>query len=356
MKFLRDNAIILPMTKNNPPALSRACVIIPNWNGQEDLRACLMALRKQSVAVDVIVVENGSIDGSYEMLTADFPEVEIVLNATNLGFAGGVNSGIRPALAKGYEFILLLNNDASPDPNWTKRLMEAADRCPDAGIISSLILSSDGKYIDTSGDQLTVWGLAYPRERNNPAPTKFESGYIFSACAGATLYRSSLFKKIGLFDEIFFAYYEDVDISFRAQLAGQKVWYEKSAVVYHGIGRTSGKIKGFTTYHSLKNIPLVLIKNMPAHLLWRVAPRFAVAYISFIFSAVQRGQTLYALKGVVMCTLRTPQEIIARHKIQKTKMASNSYIWSMLVHDLPPNAEKLRALRNRWHKLRGKQA
>jgi GT2 family glycosyltransferase len=165
------------------------------------------------------------------------------------------------------------------------------------------------------------------------------------------LYRSKLFQEIGIFDEDFFAYYEDVDISFRAQLAGWKVAFEPKAVVYHQISATSGRIKNFAIYHTLKNYPQVFWKNVPLGLIPRIFPRFVLAYFLIWGRAISRGQIWASTKGVLMSILLWPKKLIQRHKIQKNRKVPLSYINSIITHDLPPNAHNLRRLRQTWWKL-----
>jgi GT2 family glycosyltransferase len=162
-----------------------------------------------------------------------------------------------------------------------------------------------------------------------------------------------MLEEISLFDEDFFAYYEDVDLSFRAQLAGWKVAYVPSAVAYHQIGATSAKIHGFTTYQTLKNLPLLLFKNVPRQYLPRIVWRFILADTLFFGRALTRGQAWTAVKGQAMGKYRVLTCFSKRRRIQSAKKVSDEYIWSMLVHDLPPNAKALRRLRSAWWKLRG---
>jgi hypothetical protein len=160
-----------------------------------------------------------------------------------------------------------------------------------------------------------------------------------------------MFKDIGLFDEDFFAYYEDVDLRFRAQLAGWKIRYCPKAIAYHQIGATSSKISGFTTYQTMKNLPWLMWKNVPATYLLKVLPRFKIAYFSFYASAWRRHQGWSATKGVLLSVTLAPKKIWQRHQIQNTKKVSDSYIWGIMTHDLPPNALKLRSLRAKWQKV-----
>jgi GT2 family glycosyltransferase len=335
--------------------MSDTAVVIPNWNGLASLGDCIDSLLKQTLKTTIIVVENGSIDGSLEFLKSTYPQVQLVVNKKNLGFAGGVNSGIRLAVEKGTKFIALFNNDALADKKWLESLYDTINSNNELGIVTSKITTIDGSYLDSTGDFYTTWGLPYPRGRDEKELNKYDNDtVIFAASGGASIYRTSMLNEIGLFDEDFFAYYEDVDISFRAQLYGWKVGYEPKAVAYHSIGVTSGKIKGFTTYQTMKNLPMLFWKNVPLSLMPKMLPRFKFAYYSFLFSAFQRKQGLPAIKGIIASVFFIPKKTIQRYKIQNHRKVSVGYIRSVLVYDLPPNARKLKALRAKWWRITGR--
>lgn len=330
-------------------------VVVPNWNGREELGACLDALLAQSTPHEIIVVENGSTDGSQEFLQANYPQVVILEQPKNLGFAEGVNVGIRHALEHHCEYIALLNNDAVPEKNWLEQLLNALKENPKAGIATGKFMSFDKKHIDSTGDMYTTWGLAYPRGRGESADNAYdEKSLVFGATGGASLYRSAMLQAVGLFDKDFFAYYEDIDLSFRAQLAGWQVVYTPKAVAYHKTGATSSKIKGFTTYQTIKNYPWLLWKNVPARYLPIILPRFTLAYTLIVGSAIARGHGWYALKGLIVSAVLLPKKLIERRKIQKHKRVTNSHVRSVLTWDLPPNARRLRKLKSSWRKLLGK--
>ena len=272
-------------------------VVVPNWNGADHLAACVDSLLAQSLPARVIVVDNGSVDDSLKILEK-YQGLEIILNDKNEGFTGGVNPGFKRAMDDGLKYVATLNNDAVADKDWLKELVAALDKNPKVGIATSKILDAKGKKIDSTGDYLTVWGLPYPRGRGETDRGQYDDQTeIFAASGGASLYRIKMLEQIGLFDQDFFAYYEDVDLSFRAQLAGWKVRYVPTAKVHHQIGATSGKIKGFSTYQTMKNQQLLLYKNLPASFKRRVWKRFTLAHSLFFLRAVARGQGWPAIKG-----------------------------------------------------------
>lgn len=331
-------------------------VVIPNWNGADHLADCLDSLLAQTVPVRIIVVDNGSVDGSLKLLEG-YENIEVILHDTNKGFAGGVNAGFRRALEDDLQYVATLNNDAVADKDWLKELVTNLDNNPRVGIATAKILTSNGKRLDSTGDYLTVWGLPYPRGRHESDVDAYDGQTdVFAASGGASLYRVKTLREVGLFDEDFFAYYEDVDLSFRTQLAGWKVRFVPTAIVHHKIGATSGKLKGFTVYQTMKNQPLLLYKNLPGKYWWKVGWRFTLAHTLFFLRAVGRGRGWSALKGDLKGTYLVFKKHFERQRIKQLKQVSDAYIWSMLVHDLPPNARNLRRLRGLWWKLRGKRA
>jgi len=332
--------------------MSKAVVVVPNWNGADHLAACLDSLLNQTLKPHIIVVDNGSTDGSAELVETKYPDIELIRHDRNKGYAGGVNPGLRRAIELGADYAAPFNNDAVADKDWLKHLTAYLDEHTKAGIAACKLLNADGTELDSTGDYYTVWGLPYPRGRGENDLNKYDSQTeVFGASGGASLYRVKMLEEIGLFDETFFAYYEDVDLSFRAQLAGWKVTFVPSAVAYHQIGATSKKVRGFSTYQTLKNLPMLLDKNMPQQYRWRVTWRLLLAETLFFGRAVLRGHTWSAIKGLVMSAWLASSTMHKRRHIQRTRKVSDEYIWSMLVHDLPPSARALHRLRNIWRKL-----
>jgi len=331
------------MTKKTAAKVS---VVIPNWNGIDSIGACLDSLLAQTYKPRIIVVENGSKDGSLKFIQQNYPSVELVIHKRNKGFAGGVNAGIRRAMRHhGDEFVALLNNDAVADAHWLEHLLDDIQANTDTGIVTCKLMDQHKKHLDSTGDQYTIWGLPFPRGRGEPVSDKYDDHVqVFGASGGASLYRVSMLEQIGLFDEDFFAYYEDVDLRFRAQLAGWKVRYVPEAVAYHQIGATSGKIKGFTTRQTVKNLPWLLLKNAPFSILVRVLPRFMFAYLSFIIMAAARDQGYAALMGYFQMVFLLPKKVLQRLQIQHHRKVKSSYIWNIMTHELPPNARRLRLL------------
>ena len=291
--------------------MNRLAIIVLNWNGADDALNCVESLQQQTLRPEIIIVDNNSSDDSVERFEDHVKSQKkdapiLIKNSQNLGFAGGINTGLVHARKQGFEYIGVLNPDAIADKHWLKSLYTELTSHPSAGIATGLLLRRDGNTIDTSGDFYTTWGLPGPRNRDEPtvnAPN--QPGEIFGATGGGALYRTAMLNDIGLFDEDFFMYYEDVDLSFRAQLAGWKVRYTPKAIAYHKVGASSQKVPGLAVFNTFKNLPLVLIKNVPGRLFWTIGARFFLTYWLIFASAIRHGNGCPAFRGI-FCIAHPP--------------------------------------------------
>ena len=325
-------------------------VIIPNLNGGQELLQAGASLEAQSLTPHIIVVDNASTDGSVEKLEKAHPNVEIIRNNRNYGYAGGVNPGFRRAIELGATYAAPFNDDATADREWLERLVNFLDTNGSYGGVCCKVIKEDGT-LDSTGDYLTTWGLPYPRGRGEKDTGQYDTALeVVAASGAASLFRVSALKEVGFFDEDFFAYYEDVDLGLRLQLRGWKVGFVPESKVYHKVGMTSARIKGFTTLQTMKNEPLLLWKNLSFRQLLHVWPRFYLAYTLFFWRAVSRRQGWAACKGVVLSGILVIKKIPERVHIRGSKTVSDEYIWSIMIHDLPPNARALRLLRAKWRR------
>lgn len=325
------------MTKNN------LAIIVLNWNGADDALECISSLAQQTLKPNIIVVDNNSRDDSvarFKQYQAKHPSVSctIIANDKNLGFAGGINTGLVYAREQGFKYIGVLNPDAIADKKWCQSLVDELSSQPKCGIATGILQRRDGKTLDTTGDFYTTWGLPGPRNRDEPienAPSK--PGEVFGATGGGAIYRAAMFDDIDMFDEYFFMYYEDVDLSFRAQLAGWKVRFTPKAIAYHKVGASSKKVPGLAVYNTFKNLPLVFIKNVPGKLFWYIGLRFFLTYWLIFASAVRHGNGWPAFKGILASIIRKPAAYNKRWSIQKNRKVSIDYIRS-IIHEGPlPN-------------------
>lgn len=328
-------------------------IVVLNWNGLDDTESCLESLSKQTYQnYAIALVDNGSIESNTNERLAVLAEkygnlLHILRNPKNLGFDGGVNTGIRYGLEQNFDSIALFNNDAVAEPNWLEVLASASKK-QGSYLTTGLLLHEDGTTIDSTGDWYTTWGLPFPRSRGELTKSAPSAGFVFGGSGGATLYNSKLFRDIGLFDETFFAYYEDVDISFRALLAGYKTYYEPAAVAYHKQGATSSKIPGFAVKQTMKNLPLLYIKNVPTKMLLPIGVRFWFAYLLMLGNALLSRNFTAALRGYLLGVWYFWTDgLPKRFKIQATKKISDKIVIDMLIHDLPPDQTGLRKLLRR---------
>ncbi len=317
-------------------------VVIPNWNGKDFIGACLKSLQSQSQPAQIIVVDNGSSDGSSEYIAENFPQAELVRLDENTGFTGGVNRGIERAVENGCEFVVLFNNDAIADRDWLKNLLAAAKKYPGAGIVTGKFMLSDKKHIDSTGDLLSIYGISFPRGRGELDKGQYDkAGFIFGATGGASLYRIKMLKQIGLFDEDFFAYFEDADISFRAQSNGWKVYYEPKAVAYHKLGATSSKMGSFARYHSVKNIILMYNRNMPGKLFWKYKLLLFVQLARMFVGTFRDGVVGSFFHALFSAFLLLPKTLVVRHRRKKLRRVTSSEMDELLYHARPPRPPKL---------------
>ncbi len=219
----------------------RATVVVPNWNGRWLLDRSLAALFSQSYReFEIVVVDNGSTDGSVAWIKSEFPGVRVIALNHNTGFAAACNSGIQDSSA---EFVVTLNNDTAPEADWLARLVEAADRHRDAGMFAStLILDRTPQAIDAVGVRVNRLGVARNIGHGSPVTGQLSApARLFGPCAGAALYRRELFNDVGLFDEGYFAYLEDVELAWRARWAGWDCVSVPGSRVLHAHSATGGR-------------------------------------------------------------------------------------------------------------------
>lgn len=329
--------------------MTSVLIVVLNWNGIDDTEKCIQSLLSQTYDnYKILIVDNGSKDDSLvrikKIATKNSHKVSYITNPKNLGFAGGVNTGIKLAINKDFDAVALFNNDATADKDWLKNLVEHLTE--KQAIVTGLLLHADGKTIDSTGDFYSSWGIGFPRNRGDVTNKAAGSGVVFSGSGGSSLYSISMLRDIGLFDETFFAYYEDTDISFRAQLAGYTTFYTDGAIAYHEQGATSSKIPGFTVYQTFKNLPLLFWKNVPTRLLLKVGLRFTLLYTLIFANALKNGSGWPALKGLFASIYYFwTSALWKRIDIQKNKKVSADYIWSMMYHDLPPEQTGMRKFR-----------
>jgi GT2 family glycosyltransferase len=318
-------------------------IVIPNFNGKAFLPACLDSLQRQSHSdFHVIVVDNGSSDGSVEFLQQRYPEVEVIVRAQNTGFSAAVNSGIQATTAP---FIFLLNNDTELDEYCLEKIVIATELKTEFDFFACKMLNyHDRSVLDGAGDAFLRAGVGYrigTMEKDNEFYSTARQ--VFGACAGAALYRREFFEELGLFDEDFFAYLEDVDINFRANSRGKKCWYVPGARVYHiGSATTGSKINPFTVRLSTRNNLCLLVKNYPLSLLFRFAPAICVYQFFWLCFVIKKWQFVAYVQGLFKFVKIFPRMIgkrqtnlnlqtLDRHELAKLlKLAESEVIQSIM--------------------------
>ena len=255
----------------------KTVVIIPNYNGKHFLEKCMQALERQSTKdFSILFVDNASSDGSIpvikEYIEKEPERIFLLENKENYGFAKAVNQGILYAKKEGASYALLLNNDTEADSRFVESLVRFMAEKESKGekvfaLSSKMVKMHDERLMDDAGDELCLLGFPFQRGLEDRVENWNKTEKVFSACAGAALYSISALDKTGLFDEKHFAYLEDVDISFRAQLYGYSIYYCPSAICKHvGSGTSGGKYSDFKVELSARNSIFLLYKNFPLFL------------------------------------------------------------------------------------------
>jgi GT2 family glycosyltransferase len=243
--------------------MPQVSVLIVNWNGAQLLARCLPSVMAQTwTDAEVVVWDNGSTDGSAAWVEAHYPAVRVLRGDRNLGFAGGNNAAIRATQSS---YVATLNNDAEPDPTWLSSLMGAIESVPDVGMCASkMVRAEDPSIMDACGIEVDRAGIAWNRCNGEPEGREETAPYeVFGPCAGAALYRREMLDQVGAFDEDYFAYYEDVDLAWRARRAGWRCLYVPQARVTHRHSSTGREGSPFKGYHIGRNKVWTLIKNYP---------------------------------------------------------------------------------------------
>jgi len=309
-------------------------IIIPTYNGLENVICVLNSLRNQTVGeLRVILVDNGSADGTVEYVKDKHSDVILIENVTNLGFSKAVNLGINYSLNNNCpDIILLLNNDIELEPDFVEKGIKTFETVSDADTVAVKMMNYfNREIIDDTGDFVRRnGGTPMARGHGEKDYGRYDkSEFVFGACAGAAFYKSVLFREVGLFDEDFFAYLEDVDLSFRLQLHGHKCYYNPGIVCYHKRRETTNKFTGWETYYTERNLVSLRLKNYPLSLYFKYSPLFFLSrvkrYYNFLFH-YPKGTFGYALKGYFSGLKQILKTIGKRKSIQSKRKVSNEYL------------------------------
>ncbi len=310
----------------NEPLIS---IVVANYEGESCLPECLNSLAEQSYRnVEIIVVDNASRDGSRKLVEQSYPRIQLECLDCNRGFAAAVNAGIE--VSRG-EFIVILNNDTRAEPDFVKELYSALSEESHAAMATPKMLFARGPEIINS------MGLGYSITGTNhdigfglkDGPQFNERKWVFGPCGGAGMYRRSMFDDVGPFDEDFFMYYEDVDFSFRAQLAGYKCIFVPTARIYHTEGASSASLPKARDYYFARNSLGVLLKNFPARLLFKYLHVTLWEMTKRAGSPLLKGDAS-ALLGYIAALGRLGETLRKRRKTQRLLRIDRSYIENLL--------------------------
>lgn len=318
---------------------SQLTVVIPTWNRKELLRKCLNSLVKQSVPSLILVIDNGSADSTAQMCTRDFPQVSYVRLEQNLGFAKAANIGIQKVET---EFVALLNNDTEVEPDWAEIGLSAFRKYSDYWFFASkMIQYHHREYLDSAGDCYNRTGLPYKRGFGERIANYSKPEPVLGASAGGAFYRRGLFERIGLFDENYFMYLEDVNFSLRAQMCGFPCLYLPDAIVFHMEAASDNEYPSRLPCRSPSSAPysknrVYWITRNRWQLMMTFQPMRHFSYLtygwtkSFFFHLLKAGFLGCFLKGLAAGILQTSHALRERRKLAASKALTNREICQLL--------------------------
>ncbi len=322
-------------------------VVIPNWNGKEYLRDCIVSLREQTHNnLEIIVVDNASIDDSVEYLRKNFPETKVIKHSKNFGFGAANNTGIRAAQGK---YIMMLNNDTRLEPKCVEELRKSIDKDEKFGACASkILLEHEGNLVDVAGIVVCLDGLSIGRGRLESSDKFNNEEEVFFASDCACLYRKEMLEDIGLtneiYDEDFFAYADETDMGWRAQLAGWKCIYNPGAVVHHLHSASSSNYSSFKAFLVERNRIWVAVKSFPVSFLILGLPYTILRYFyqalgalagkgaagKFTKEANKFKLMKILIKANISAFLGLPKMLKKRREIMKKKRISNRELYTLL--------------------------
>lgn len=307
-------------------------VVIPTWNGASLLPECLDTLQRESPApLEIIVADSASTDGTPDLVQHDYPAVRLIRMATNQGYTGATNEGIRSASGS---LVAIVNQDVALEEGWSSAILEAALAFPTSGSFASKIMLYDQRdHFHSAGDGFRRDGIPVNRGVWQRDVGQFDSpAEVFAACGGAAVYRRSMLDQVGLLDESFFMYCEDVDLGWRQQLAGWTARYVPGAVAYHHLGASGGGV--LASYYTGRNTISVLVKDLPGDLFRKYASAILAAQLKVTGEALRawRGDAARArLRGQLAGLLGWPRRLRQRRTIQASRTSPIERIEALLL-------------------------
>lgn len=306
---------------------AKIAVVMVNWNSGRFLRNCLSALECQTLIPDqVIVVDNASTDNSLPGEHEFQLPIEIVRLSKNTGFSFANNKAVE-VLAEGIDWIVLLNADTRPEQDWLANLLKGANNNPSFDFFASTLLSMEEPTIyDGTGDRLFYSGLAKRHRYREIVKSDLGNSEVFAPCAAAAMYRASVFRQVGGFDNQYFCYFEDVDLAFRLRLRGLRcLWVSNATVLHYGGGLTQ-HISDTPVYYGHRNMVWNYFKNMPLPLLISLLPLHLLANLATLVYYSVRGKGRIIFKAKKDAILGLPSIWALRKHTQADRVSS----WNIL--------------------------
>lgn len=306
--------------KSDAPFVS---IVVVSFQSGSTLERCLAALRAQTFGdYEILLVDNASTDGAPQAAVAADPAIRFLQPGVNLGFAAGNNLAAREARGR---WMVLLNPDAYPAPDWLEALVAGAARHPEVRCFTSLQMVADAPgLMDGAGDVMTSAGIPFRGGYRRKLPVNLREGEVFSACGAATLIDRALFLGLGGFDERFFCYCEDVDLGYRLRLAGEATLLLPAAKVSHVGSASTGVRSDFAIFHGSRNRIWTFLKNTPTPLLWLTAPLHVAVTAGLLLLHWRRGDAGPVVRGVRAAFRREALDPIlaSRRVVQAARKAS----------------------------------
>ncbi|MBW3609017.1 MAG: glycosyltransferase family 2 protein [Actinobacteria bacterium] len=312
-----------------------ACVAILNYNGRALLDEALRSIAAQRFdSYDVVVLDNGSSDDSVRWVREHWPQVRVVALERNIGVTAALNAIVEAA--GDTQFVALCNNDVELDPGWLGHLVETLRTHPHAAAAAGKLLRhSDRTTVDRVGDELHWSSACYGRGAGEPDDGRFDHPQeVFSVGGAAALYRMEALRRVGPFDERFFAYLEDVDWGFRARLAGYGARYEPRAVGLHHGGATLGEINPFSLYHLRRNQVWLVVKNYPARSLLCYGASVALFNAVQLAGSLRSPHAALVLRAYRDALAGLPRMLVRRRAIQRGRRVGHRALRQVI---LPPD-------------------
>ncbi len=310
--------------------MNQVAIVIVNWNGKEYLKECLASIYKQRFKdFKIFFIDNNSSDGSWKILD-NYKSVILIRNSRNFGFAKGNNIGIKKALSDGYEYVVLVNNDTIADANWLGTLVKRMDKDAKIGACQSKILLHDSGLINTTGNVLHYLGFSYCGDYNK-SDSYNVSKEITVASGASLILRSETLKKVGLFDEAFFMYHEDVDLSWRIREQGYTIWFEPLSKIFHKYSFSRNKMKFF---YAEKNRIIFILKNFQTKTLLILLPPFIITELLMIVYSLLGGWLGLKIRSYKEIITSRKDIKIKRDKIQKERSVNDKKLKELFSNTL----------------------